>query len=119
MKKLIPLESIRQCIYFVREQKVMLDSDLAKIYGVSTKRLNQQVHRNLRRFPADFMFRLTAIEAKSLRLQNATSKEKRGGRELERKYDAKFKVVFDAIRGLMKPSPKTPPPLQVRGFRKD
>ena|ERR1019366_2095753 len=58
----------------------MLDSDLAKIYGVSTKRLNQQVQRNLRRFPVDFMFRLSAVEAESLRLHNATSKAKRGGR---------------------------------------
>ena len=58
----------------------MLDVDLAEIYGVSTKRLNQQVRRNKRRFPDDFMFQLTSQEAESLRLQFATSNKGRGGR---------------------------------------
>lgn len=143
----------------------MLDSDLAVLYGVTTKRLNEQVRRNLRRFPADFMFQLTSEEAESLRSQFATSK--RGGRrylsyafteqgvamlssvlnseraievnilimrafvklremiashkglakrldELENKYDAQFKVVFDAIRQLM----TTPEPREKKiGFR--
>src|SRR3989337_836613 len=62
----------------IRGQKVMLDVDLAAIYGVTTKRLNEQVRRNLRRFPSDFMFQLTSEEAESLRSQIATSK--RGGR---------------------------------------
>src|SRR5438093_13378833 len=54
---LIPLEVIERRIYFIRTHKVMLDSDLAELYGVRTKRLNEQVKRNIDRFPADFMFR--------------------------------------------------------------
>jgi hypothetical protein len=134
----------------------MLDADLAVLYGVTTKRLNEQVRRNRSRFPSDFMCRLTAEEIESLRSQIATSKRGRGGRRylpyvfteqgvamlstvlnseraiqvnieimrafvrlreliathkdlagklavLEKKYDAQFKVVFDAIRQLMSP----------------
>jgi ORF6N domain len=134
----------------------MLDADLAILYGVSTKRLNEQVRRNRSRFPDDFMFQLTREEVRSLRSQIATSKQGRGGRRytplvfteqgismlstvlnseraiqvnieimrafvrlremiathkdlarkleaLERRYDAQFKVVFDAIRELMAP----------------
>src|SRR6266851_5354614 len=55
---LIPLEIIERRIYFIRTHKVMLDSDLAELYGVTTKRLNEQVKRNIDRFPADFMFQL-------------------------------------------------------------
>ncbi len=58
----------------------MLDADLAHLYGVTTARLNQQVNRNPERFPADFMFQLTAKEFKGLMLQTATSKKGRGGR---------------------------------------
>jgi len=58
----------------------MLDSDLAALYGVSTARLNQQVNRNLERFPEDFMFKLTNEDFKGLMLQIATSKKGRGGR---------------------------------------
>lgn len=60
--KLIPTEKIDRAILFVRGQKVMLDSDLAVIYGVKTSRLNEQVKRNIDRFPEDFMFQLTAEE---------------------------------------------------------
>ena len=135
----------------------MVDSELATLYGVSTKRLNEQVQRNISRFPSDFMFRLTSREvAEVLRSQFATSNKGRGGRRyppfvfteqgvamlssvlnseraiqvnvgimrafvrlrelivshhdlakrldaLERKYNAHFKVVFDAIRRLMEP----------------
>jgi hypothetical protein len=134
----------------------MLDADLAVLYGVSTKRLNEQVRRNRSRFPDDFMFQLAAEEVRSLRSQIATSKQGRGGRRyaplvfteqgiamlstvlnseraiqvnieimrafvrlremiatrkdlvrkleaLEKRYDAQFRVVFDAIRELMKP----------------
>jgi phage regulator Rha-like protein len=77
---LIPLERIERAILLVRSEKVMLDSDLAEIYGVETKRLNEQVRRNLNRFPPDFMFRLTPKEAESLRSQFATSNTGRGGR---------------------------------------
>jgi hypothetical protein len=146
---------IEQRIYLVRDQKVMLDEDLAELYGVLTKRLNEQVTRNLDRFPDDFMFQLTREEALALRSQNATLKSRRGHHRkyvpraftehgilmlssvlrseravqvniaimrafvrlrelatshaeltrklnaLEAKYDAQFKVVFDAIRALM------------------
>ncbi|MGC2196986.1 MAG: ORF6N domain-containing protein [Terriglobales bacterium] len=73
----VPVESR---IRVVREQKVILDSDLAELYGVSAKRLNEQVKRNRERFPADFMFRLNEAELDSLRSQFATSKQGRGGR---------------------------------------
>ena len=67
-------------IYEIRGQKVMLDSDLAELYGVETKRLNEQIKRNSDRFPEDFMFQLTENEWESLRSQFATSKIGRGGR---------------------------------------
>jgi hypothetical protein len=76
----IPIERIERAIYLVRGEKVMLDSDLAALYGVSTARLNQQVNRNIERFPEDFMFQLTNAEFKGLMLQIATSKTGRGGR---------------------------------------
>ena len=155
-KSLIPIERIERLILLIRGHKVMLDSDLAELYGVTTKRLNEQVRRNLSRFPEDFMFQLTESETHLLRSQFATSKKGRGGRRylsyafteqgvamlssvlnseravnvnieimrafvrlrrilashadlarkldsLEKKYDTQFKVVFDAIRELMKP----------------
>lgn len=77
---LIPVERIEKAIYFIRGEKVMLDSDLAALYGVATARLNQQVNRNIERFPEDFMFQLTNEEFKGLMLQIATSKKGRGGR---------------------------------------
>jgi hypothetical protein len=165
---LIPVERIVHSILLIRGQKVLLDSDLAKMYGVSPKRLNEQVRRNRERFPADFMFRLTAEEAEALRSQIATLKAGRGQHRkyapyvfteqgvamlssvlkspravqvniaimrafvqlremlashkelarkldaMERKYDAQFKVVFDAIRELMTPPPS--PPRRKIGF---
>lgn len=154
----LPHATIEYRIVVIRGQRVMLDGDLAALYGVSTKRLNEQVRRNTDRFPADFMFRLSAAEASALRSQIATSNPGRGGRRylphafteqgvamlssvlhskravrvnieimrafvrlramtasyamlarkvdaLERKYDAQFKGVFDAIRMLMEPQP--------------
>lgn len=76
----VPIELIERRIYLMRGQKVMLDTTLAELYEVPTKRLNEAVKRNRDRFPEDFMFRLTAEEANSLRSQFATSKEGRGGR---------------------------------------
>jgi ORF6N domain len=76
----IPVEFIERRIYLVRGQKVMLDSDLARMYQVATKVLNQAVRRNLDRFPADFMFQLTPVEDGSLRSQFVTSNSGRGGR---------------------------------------
>lgn len=58
----MPLASIENRILFIRGQKVMIDADLAELYGVPTKRLNEQVKRNQERFPTDFMFQLTAPE---------------------------------------------------------
>jgi len=164
---IIPPERIERSILLIRGHKVMFDSDLAELYGVSTKRLNQQVKRNSDRFPEDFMFQLSAEEFANLRSQFATASW--GGRRtppyaftehgavmlasvlnspvavrasievvrafvrlrqmlashedlarklavLEKKYDAQFKVVFDAIRQLMTP----PTPQQRRiGFHKD
>lgn len=74
-------ENIASLIYLVRGQKIMLDSDLAVLYGVTTKRLNEQVKRNNTRFPEDFMFQLTENEYVSLRSQFVTSIEyNKGGR---------------------------------------
>jgi hypothetical protein len=77
---MLPVEIIEQKIFLIHGQKVMLDRDLAELYGVPTKRLNEQVRRNIKRFPSDFMFRLTADEDSLLRSQIATSKMGRGGR---------------------------------------
>jgi len=71
---LVPSERIGERIYFVRGQKVMLDEDMAELYEVPTRRLNEQVTRNAGRFPVDFMFRLTAEEVSALRSQNSISK---------------------------------------------
>ncbi len=156
MATTLPTERIERSILLIRGHKVLLDVDLAALYRVPTKRLNEQVRRNRARFPEDFMFQLTAEEATSLRSQFATSNKGRGGRRyapyafteqgvamlstvlnserailvnieimrafvrlrqmlasnaelsrkmdaLEKKYDAQFKVVFDAIRQLMAP----------------
>lgn len=76
----VPVEHIARSILILRGHRVLLDAELAALYGVTTTRLNQQVRRNLRRFPRDFMFQLTAAEHAALMLQNATSKPGRGGR---------------------------------------
>ncbi len=78
MSELIPNISIEQKIFIIRGHKVMMAADLAEMYGISTKYLNQQVRRNIRRFPSDFMFQLTKEEDQSLRLQNATLEKGRG-----------------------------------------
>ncbi len=80
LTSVVPAEFIERKIYFIRGRKVMLDDDLAKLYGVSVKRLNEQIKRNLERFPADFMFQLAQEEATVLRSQFATSKKGRCGR---------------------------------------
>lgn len=164
----IPAERVERRILSIRGQKVMLDADLAELYEIPTKVLNQAVKRNTERFPHDFMFQLTRKESETLkdyfdpdalRSQIVTSKAGRGGRrylplafteqgvamlssvlrspravqvniaimrafvklremlashrdlarrldEMEGKYDAQFKVVFDAIRQLMTPPEK-------------
>ena len=73
---------LKNKIYTIRGVQVMLDSDLAEIYGVETKRLNEQVKRNIERFPEEFMFQLSAEEFEVLRSQIAPSKkESRRGRQ--------------------------------------
>lgn len=80
---LIAVESVAQCILLIRGQKVMLDADLAELFGVSTKVFNQAIRRNLDWFPVDFMFQLTENEQESLRSQFVTLKT---GRGQHRKY---------------------------------
>lgn len=77
MKDIVVQEIVEQKIHLIRGQKVMLDKDLAVLYGVPVKRLNEQVKRNKKRFPEDFMFRLTRDENNSLRSQIATLTEKK------------------------------------------
>lgn len=77
---LMPIDHIAQSILILRGHRVLLDSELAALYGVTTKRFNEQVKRNLARFPADFMFQLTVEELAGLRSHFATSKPSRGGR---------------------------------------
>jgi hypothetical protein len=79
----VPVDSITRAILVLRGHRVLLDSELAALYGVPTKRLNEQVRRNRDRFPDDFMFQLTAAEAAALRSQIATLKP---GRGQHRKY---------------------------------
>lgn len=70
---LLPVERIENKIYFIRGHKVMIDADLAQMYGVETRTLNQAVNRNLHRFPEDFMFQLTKMEYQNLISQAVTS----------------------------------------------
>lgn len=189
-ERTIPIERVQNLIYLIRGEKVLLDSDLAALYGVTTFALNQAVKRNSERFPADFCFQLTPEEWTSLR-KNAgamqaqvsdskelspnssqfvmSSKRRRGAayrpyafteqgvamlssvlrseravqvnieimrafvrlrgmlasnaelarklNALEKKYDAQFKMVFDAIRELMSPdAPELPKPKREIGF---
>jgi hypothetical protein len=155
----IPIEAIEKKILLIRGHKVMLDRDLAKLYGVATKVLNQAVKRNIKRFPEDFMFKLTKNEKNELvtncdrfktlkhstvspyvfteqgvamlssvlnseravqvniaimrvfvKLREMIASHKDLARRLdalEKKYDTRFRVVFDAIRQLMiPPEPK-------------
>ena len=153
-KAAVPIERITRAILLIRGHKVMLDQDLAYLYGVATKVLNQAVRRNRSRFPEDFMFQLTREEAWLLRSQIVTLESRqirylpyafteqgvamlssvlrseravcvnieimrafvqlrqmllshadlaRKLEALEKRYDAQFKVVFDAIRELMTP----------------
>jgi len=168
-KSLIPVDRIEKAILLIRKQKVMLDADLAELYGVETRVLVQAVKRNTERFPEDFMFQLSKEEVDFLRSQIVTLKKGRGQHSkylsyafteqgvamlssvlrsqraiqvnieimrafirlrqmlashvelarkldaLEKKYDAQFKQVFEAIRRLMaSPEPKRRP----IGFRK-
>jgi hypothetical protein len=166
-KSLIPVERIEKAILLIRGQKVMLDADLAELYGVETKMLVRAVKRNMDRFPADFMFQLSKEEFDNLRFHFGTSSDWGGRRyppyafteqgvamlssvlhsqraiqvnieimrafirlrqmlvshvelarkldALEKKYDAQFRQVFEAIRQLMAPPE---PKRRAIGFRK-
>jgi hypothetical protein len=75
-KEIVPFDKtkvIQDLIYVVRNQQIMIDSDLAEIYGYTVKTFNQQVKRNIERFPNDFIFQLTANEFLNLKSQNVTS----------------------------------------------
>ncbi len=101
------VEEIEPRILLIRGQKVMLDSDLAELYGVSTSRLNEQVKRNIGRFPDDFMFRLTPDEFANLISQSATSSSRWGGRR-------KLPVAFTEHGAIMVASVlNTPRTIQV------
>src|SRR4026208_1576950 len=76
----VSVQFIERRIYLIRGHKVMIDVDLAELYGVPTKRLNERVRRNSKRFPEDFMFQLTKAEAENWRPQLATSRSGHGGR---------------------------------------
>jgi hypothetical protein len=78
-----PAFAVESRILFLRHQRVILDVHLAELYSVTVKRLNQQVTRNPKRFPSDFMFQLNTKEHEALRLQIATSKKGRGGRRYQ------------------------------------
>lgn len=166
MDLIVSEKEIAKTILWIREQKVMLDADLARLYGVSTKRLNEQVKRNKERFPLAFMFSLTEEEKEELvancdrfknlkhssvlpyaftehgavmlanvlksqraifvsievvktfiRLREALINHQDLAQKivgLEKKYDAQFQVVFDALRKLIEPSPA--PPKRRIGF---
>ncbi len=158
---LVVTRRIEQAILVLRGERVMLDADLATLYGVTTKALNQAVRRNRGRFPADFMFQLTRTEIRVLRSQTVTSNDGHGGRRyapyafteqgvamlstvlrspraiqvnieimrtfvrlraflaanvqlarrlqnLEKKTNTRFKIVFNAIHGLMAPPNEKP-----------
>ncbi len=167
----IAIGNIEKMIFLIRGQKVILDTDLAGLYGVGTKTLNRAVNRNKERFPADFMFQLSKQEFVSLRYQIGTSNG-RGGRryppyafteqgvamlssvlksqqailvnisimrafvrlrelasahkelaeklsELEKKYDKRFLIVFEAIRQLMLPLRQPGKPRKIGFITKD
>jgi hypothetical protein len=105
MAELVQPEQIEQVILLIRGQRVMLDRDLAALYGVETGNLNKAVKRNPERFPADFMFQLTPEEAESLRFQFGSLK--RGQHfQVERKFEGhetSIRTLFDAIRELAAP----------------
>lgn len=95
---LIPVRRIEQKIFLLRGEKVMLDSDLAELYGVETKALNQAVQRNLDRFPEDFMFRLSPDEAQLiLRSQIVTSSGKNSEKPSNNRVNLKSQTVTSSL----------------------
>lgn len=76
----LTINNVEKIIFVTRGLRVMLDSDLAELYGIDTKQLNQQVRRNIERFPADFMFQLSNEEYESLNLHHSNDRKGRGGK---------------------------------------
>ena len=101
----LDIDEIAQRIQLIRSQRVILDTDLAAFYGETTKRFNQQVRRNLARFPADFMFQLDAEEAQSLRLQFATldvaDKGSKNGKPGRGRYSKYLPMAFTEHGAIM------------------
>ncbi len=98
-REIIPIERITHVIYLLRGQKVMLDFDLAALYGVTTKALNQAVKRNAPRFPVDFMFQLTSEETRSLRSQFVTTNRQVVEREVSATNWSQFVTSSSKHRG--------------------
>ena len=99
------LQLIQSKIYEIRGQKVMLDRDLAELYGIETKVLKQAVKRNLKRFPSDFMFELTQDEFECLRSQFVTSNARGGTRYMPFVFTEQIMRAFVAIRQMIVSSP--------------
>jgi hypothetical protein len=95
--EIIPVEHVAQSIRLIRNQKVLLDSDLAALYGVQTKNLNKAVKRNAERFPADFMFQLTTEELRSLRFQFGTSKARGGPRDCPYAFTEQWVAMLSSV----------------------
>jgi len=93
----IPIERIEQAIFIIRGQKVLLDMDLAKLYGVETRSLVQAVKRNIERFPSDFVFQLDQDEFVSLRSQIVISKGKGGRRYLPYAFTEQGVAMFTPL----------------------
>jgi hypothetical protein len=99
-KNQLSIDQLSQLIYEIRGEKVILDSDLARLYGVTTKRLLEQVRRNLDRFPHDFAFQVTREEHEILRSQIATLKTGRGQHRKYRPYVFTEHQAADRISAL-------------------
>ena len=99
MTELIPYENIKTKIYFIRGQKVMIDRDLAVLYGVDTGALNRGVKRNIERFPSDFMFQLTKKEFENLKCQIGISSHKKS----EDKDDLRYQFGTSNWGGIRRP----------------
>ena len=98
MDELISIENIQSKIYTLRGKRVMLDSDLANLYGVETRRLNEQVKRNIERFPEDFMFQMSRIELENWKSQFAISnKEIMGLRKLPYVFTEHGTIMLSSV----------------------
>jgi hypothetical protein len=98
-RSLVPVARITHAILVCRRQKVLLDHDLAALYGVETKALNQAVRRNLRRFPSDFMFQLNAREVAILRSQSVTSRSHGGRRTRPYAFTEQGLAMLSSVLG--------------------